>query len=249
MANNHVVATVGGREITDLDVELLLKSMDPQKAMQFKSPEGINKVIDELINQELFYLYAKEIKMDEEEQYKLELEKIQSTFLKQYAISKVVGNITVTDAEVEEFYNDNKDKFVASEGVQASHILVEDEEKALNILKEINEGLSFEEAASKYSTCPSSEQGGNLGFFGRGRMVPEFEEVAFTLNQDEISSPVKTQFGFHLIKVVDKKDKSEKSLDEVQGQIGQHLFAEKQQELYYNTVEDLKKKYEVKVLE
>ncbi|QUH24647.1 peptidylprolyl isomerase [Serpentinicella alkaliphila] len=249
MSNSQVVATVGGREITRLDVELLLRSMDPQKAAQFKSPEGINRVIEELVNQELFYLYAKENNIEEEEQYKLELEKIISTFLKQYTISKVVGQATVAGSEIEAFYNENKEKFVNPESVEASHILVEDEDKALEILKEINDGLSFEEAATQYSSCPSSAQGGNLGVFGRGRMVPEFEEAAFNMEKNAVSAPVQTQFGFHLIKVVEKNEKTERPLEEVKNQIRQHLVAEKQQTIYYDTVESLKEKYSVKIFE
>ena len=89
--------------------------------------------------------------------------------------------------------------------VKASHILVETEKEALDLYNEIKAGLTFEEAAMKNSLCPSGQNGGDLGFFGRGMMVKPFEDAAFNLETGEISKPVKTQFGWHLILVTDKK--------------------------------------------
>lgn len=84
--------------------------------------------------------------------------------------------------------------------VSAKHILVDAEHEAQDLIKKIEEGVTFEDLAAKFSKCPSGQQGGDLGEFGRGRMVPEFEEAAFGLEVEQVSSPVKTQFGYHLIK-------------------------------------------------
>lgn len=84
--------------------------------------------------------------------------------------------------------------------IRASHILVKQDYEAQDILKKLDEGKSFEELAKSFSMCPSSEQGGDLGAFSRGQMVHEFENAAFELEVGEISAPVKTQFGYHLIK-------------------------------------------------
>lgn len=90
--------------------------------------------------------------------------------------------------------------------VHAEHILIETESQANEILQEINDGkIFFEDAAKKSSKCPSGKQGGDLGYFGRGAMVKEFEEAAFSTAKGKISAPVKTQFGWHLIKVIDKR--------------------------------------------
>lgn len=89
--------------------------------------------------------------------------------------------------------------------VKASHILVETEEEAINLKEEILSGKAFEDVAAEYSNCPSGANGGDLGFFGRGQMVREFEEAAFDLNVGEISDPVRTNFGWHLILVTDKQ--------------------------------------------
>ncbi len=89
--------------------------------------------------------------------------------------------------------------------VRASHILVPTEDKANWIYKEIKNGKSFEKLAKEYSDCPSKANGGDLGYFGKGQMVGEFEKVAFSLKEGEISKPVKTQFGYHIIKVTGRK--------------------------------------------
>jgi len=89
--------------------------------------------------------------------------------------------------------------------VRASHILVKTQKQAQEIKAKIDNGASFEEMAKKYSTCPSGANGGDLGYFSRGQMVPDFENVAFALPVGKVSDPVQTQFGWHLIKVTDRK--------------------------------------------
>ncbi|MBI5223275.1 peptidylprolyl isomerase [Candidatus Micrarchaeota archaeon] len=90
--------------------------------------------------------------------------------------------------------------------VKASHILVKDEATARRVKSELDAGGDFANLAKKYSTCPSKEKGGDLGFFGKGRMVAEFEKAAFSLEVGKVSAPVKTKFGYHLIKVTAKKN-------------------------------------------
>lgn len=109
-------------------------------------------------------------------------------------------DIEVTDEEIQEHYDNLKPE------IKASHILVEDEETAKEVKNKLNEGASFEELAQEYSTDGSAANGGDLGYFGPGQMVPEFEEAAYALEVGEISEPVQSQFGFHIIKLTDKKE-------------------------------------------
>lgn len=90
--------------------------------------------------------------------------------------------------------------------VKASHLLVKTEEEAKRIKEEILNGKEFAKAAKEVSLCPSGQNGGDLGYFSKGQMVKEFEDAAFSMNVGEISDPIKTQFGYHLIKLTDKKD-------------------------------------------
>ena len=155
--------------------------------------------------------------------------------------------MSITEEEIVKYYNEHKEHFQTPESVRASHILVKEEDEANDIINEINEGLSFEEAAKKYSMCPSKEAGGDLGEFTRGKMVPEFEEAAFSIEEGKLSEPVKTQFGYHIIKVQSKKEAGISTLEEAKDQIIHQVTALKQQEKYLNKTEDLRDKYEVKI--
>ncbi|MDV3429480.1 MAG: peptidylprolyl isomerase, partial [Bacillota bacterium] len=126
-------------------------------------------------------------------------------------------------------------------------ILVDSEEKALDIKKEIDGGLSFEDAAKKYSSCPSKERGGDLGEFPRGSMVKEFENAAFSLPIGSVSSPVKTQFGYHLILVTKRKDDNVSSFEEVKTTIYNNLLQQKQSQVYFDKIEELKGIYNVEM--
>lgn len=245
--NNEVLATVGDRKITQYDLDMVMKNLDPRTAAQFNGEEGKKHLLQELVNQELLYLDAIDNQLDKDPAYIEEVENMKDAILKKHAVNKLMNEISVSGEEVERFYNENKALFFGQESVRASHILVDNEIEAKRIYNEINEGMSFEEAAKKYSNCPSKSNGGDLGYFTRGRMVPEFENAAFGLEIGKVSSPVKSQFGYHLIKVTDKKPAEQKSFDESKNQIANMLLANKQQEVFYKKLEELKDKYEVKV--
>ena len=245
MSEKKIVAVVNGKEIYEQDVLKFLNDMGPQMAMQFQSEEGIQRVVDELVNQELLYLDAVDSKMSEEADYEELLELAKVNLLKNYAFNKLVGKETVSEEEIEKFYNDYKENFQRPEMLNASHILVDSEEKANEIVEEIKNGLSFEDAAMKYSSCPSKEQGGNLGEFGKGQMVPEFENAAFDMEEGEISGPVKSQFGYHIIKLNEKLPESLSSMEEVHEEIKNQIVRMKQQDKYMNKVNELTEKYKV----
>lgn len=119
----------------------------------------------------------------------------------------VEPRITVTDDEISTYFEDNKETFDQAEQVEASHILVEDEKTAKKVAKEIAEGGDFAKLAAEYSTdTQTADNGGSLGYFGKGDMVEEFEDVAFDLDINKVSDPVKTDYGYHIIKVTGKKE-------------------------------------------
>ena len=242
--DNKLLAIVNGREIRESDLNGLLQGLG-QNAIQFSNPEGRAKLIDELIMQELLYSEAIEKGYDKEEEFLTVFENMKSSLIKQYAMNKLLVNTSVSDEEVKKYYEKHKDMYSQPETARASHILVNTEEEANDILKEIANGLSFEEAAQKYSNCPSKAQGGDLGEFTRGRMVPEFEEAAFEMNVGEVSEPVKTQFGYHIIKLLDKKEAKKLSFEEVKDQVKNQCLAVKQNTMYLEKGIELRKKYTV----
>lgn len=245
---NKIMAKVDNIEITQGDIMAFLHSLGQQTAMQIQSqPDGMERVVYELVNQNLMYLDAKENNLEEEETFKEDLEKAKKNLLIQYSVNKFLKGITVTDEEAKEYFESNKEQFKKPESMKASHILVEAETQAEDILKKIKDGMSFEDAAKEYSTCPSKDRGGDLGEFARGSMVPEFEEVAFASEPGLVGKPVKTQFGYHIIEVVEKNEADCPSFDEVKDQVKQNVLHSKQQKAYMEKTEKLKDKYDVEV--
>ena len=243
-----VVAKVADKEIKESDVLQFIEEIGPQVAMQFQSAEGIKTIIQEMINQEILLLDAKENKLNEEEEFKVVLDHTVDNLLKNYAFSKILSGETVSDEEVEKYFEDNKAVF-AKELVNASHILIDTEEKALEIKKEIEEGKDFAQAAMEYSSCPSKDAGGELGEFPRGAMVPEFEDKAFSMEAGEVSEPVKTQFGYHIIKLNSKSDPTNITFESVKEDVRSEALRVKQQEAYLKKLDSLKDKYKSEIFE
>lgn len=245
---NKVLAKIGNKEIREQDLEQALATLDPQVAFQFKTDEGKKRLLMDLVNQELLYLDAVENKFNEEELFVAEMKKIEENVLKQYAVNKVVNNIQITDEEKIKFYESNLDKFVKPESISAKHILVADEATAADIAKQLSKNeISFEDAAVKYSTCPSKDMGGDLGTFGKGQMVPEFEEACFKMKKGETSNPVKTQFGYHIIKLEDCQEAAQADYEDVKQDVEKSLVYQKQSEAYSTKMAELTKKHADKV--
>lgn len=245
--DNKVLATVNGKEITEWDLEQMIFRFPQDRQAFLRSEQGKQQLLEQVISFELIYDYARDEKMDDEEAFLPQLEQMKKEVLTQYAVSKIFSDVKVSDKEAEEYYNASKDRFKVKESVSAKHILVDSKEKAEEVAKKIENGLSFEDAAKEYSSCPSKEQGGDLGTFTKGQMVPEFEQAAFTLPVGKISEPVKTQFGYHLIKVENKYDETISPFEEVKNHIMNELLQKKQSLRYVEFVQELKNKYDVNI--
>lgn len=244
---NKILAVVDGRSIARTDLDRLMMQLG-QNAMRYANPEGEKVLLEELVNQELFYSDAIANGIDKNPEFLKILEHETRQILKQYAISQLLGNIEVTDAEVAAHYESKKEEFKTPDRVQANHILVDTEEQAISIKNEIEAGMSFGQAALTYSKCPSKERGGDLGFFGRGQMVPEFEEAAFALPLNVVSEPVGTQFGYHLIEVTGKEEAGLLSFEEVAADLKRDLATEKQGAVYTEKVNALKNQFSVEII-
>lgn len=244
MEENKVLATVAGTEITEKEVDAFIKGAPAEQQVYASNPQFRKQCLDQLIALHMFAAYGKDQKLDETEEYKVVIENAKKDILGQLAIRNVMKEVTVTEKETEEYYNDNKDKFKKGPAVHAKHILVDTEEKCNMILEKIKNGeKTFEDAAKEFSSCPSKAQGGDLGEFGRGQMVKEFEDAAFDAEIGKVVGPVKTQFGYHLIKVEHKHEAATASYEEVKNQIGKMIISKKQGDAYRAKVEELKAKY------
>ncbi|HZH61266.1 MAG TPA: peptidylprolyl isomerase [Metabacillus sp.] len=155
--------------------------------------------------------------------------------------------IEITEEEMQTYFDENKDSFVQTKQIKASHILVEDEKTAKEVKEKLDNGEDFAELAKEYSTDPgSAESGGDLGFFGEGSMVAEFEEAAFSMKVDEISDPVKTEHGYHIIKVTDIQEAAEANFEKSKEEIKGILLDEKMATEYPTWLDEKKEEYNVK---
>jgi len=243
---NNILATVGGIAITEEEVNEFLQGLGP-RGQAYNNPEGKKAVLGQLVANKLLLLDARRNLYEAEPAFKAELAKLRDNLLISYATDKAVASVNVSDKDVEDYYNQNKDRFMTEEGVNASHILVDSEEKALEILAKIKAGeITFEQAAAEYSSCPSKANGGSLGDFGKGQMVPEFDAAVFSMEVGEITdAPVKTQFGYHLIKLNAKNEAEEMPLAEIAPEIKNALLQEKQRAAYESKINQLKILYPV----
>lgn len=244
-----ILATVGGLQITEKDIDELIAGLG-QRGQMYNTPEGRRAILNQVIGNKLLLLDAKRNLFEAEAAFREQLNRLKDNLLISYAGEKVFAGVNVTESEAKEYYDAHKEEFVSGETVNASHILVDSEEKAKAIYEEIISGAkSFEDAAKEYSSCPSKENGGSLGDFGRGQMVPEFDTAVFEMEVGAITeTPVKTQFGYHLIKLNSKDDSKETPYEEIKDELKAALLNEKRRKAYDSKINQLKIMYPVDMM-
>ncbi len=253
------VVTVNGKNITDTEVQEVLMQGTQGRYNQLppeKQKELSQRVIEGLISQELVYADAKKMGVLKSTEYKQELEKILERVKVQLA-SKVwekrqFEKVKVSEKEVTNYFNTHPEEFSEKSKVRASHILLKTEKEAKDIVKELSSlkggalNAKFVELAKAKSTGPSGPKGGDLGFFGQGQMVPAFNDAVFSMKKGDLTkTPVKTQFGYHVILVTDKQESKNLPFKEVKGFIEQKLKVEAFKEQMQTKMKELKKKAKI----
>ena len=248
-----VLAKVADREIREKDIDQVIRMMGPQGAMMYDNPQGRRAVLDELVSMHLFALKGAEEKLDQTPEFKAALETFRNQSLARAAIDASLKDVTASDEDAKKFYDEHPDQFTQPERVHVRHILISDDvtsaDAIAKVQADLRAGASFDEVAKSRSLCPSAAQGGDLGEVSKGQMVPEFEAAAFALkNPGDLSEPVKTQFGWHIIRLEGRTPSSVEPFDTVKPQLVQYLTNEKKGEAFKNAVEGLKKTYKVEML-
>jgi len=240
---NKVVATVNGQNITEAEVKLAEEELDPQLG-QLPPDQRRANALSALIDIRLMAAEEEKTGVADTEDFKRRMD-----FLRLRALhSEFVGNKVakaVTDAEVRARYDKEIAAAPAVNEVRASHILVKTEDEAKAVIAELDKGGDFEALAKEKSQDPGSgASGGDLGFFGPGRMVPEFEKAAMELEVGQYTkAPVQSQFGWHVIKVTDKRPQQPPAYEQVRGEIRSIMLREK----YFAEVAALRKAADVKI--
>ena len=169
---------------------------------------------------------------------------VENNLKTQQLYTKVTAEVKVTDEEVQKCYQDHLNEFQLPEEVKASHILVKEGKLAQELRERLEKGEDFAALAKEYSTDQGSrENGGQLGYFPAGKMVPEFDQAAFSTPVGQLSPVTKSQFGYHIIKVEDKKPARTQTLEEVKSFLAMQLESQKRDQEFWTFFEEIKTKY------
>jgi parvulin-like peptidyl-prolyl isomerase len=246
-----VYATVDGVDVTDKDITSLLRAMPGAQFNQLQ-PDQQKRVVDQAIERKLLSKEAMKEGIEKDAEFKKALEVIKSDLALEIWMKKVFDTVKVPEKDSKEYFEKNKDKFVKPATTKARHIVVETEDSAKAIIKELaglkGEALTtkFIELAKTKSTGPSGKSGGDLGWFSAKQMVAPFSEAAFGQDKGQVTqTPVKTQFGYHVILTEDKKGGDKVTFDEAKSQIENGLKMELFRVQVAKRAEELRKKAKI----
>jgi peptidyl-prolyl cis-trans isomerase C len=237
-ASAKVLARVNGTEITDEDVKMALDDIGQSLPQQIEGPARQAYILDYLIDAKLVAQKAEAEKMGEGPEFAKKVAYYRDKVLMEDMLGKVAKD-AASDAAIQKTYDDVAKQQKPEEEVRARHILVENEPDAQAALKRVKAGEDFAKVATEMSKDPGSK-GGELGWFTKERMVPEFAEAAFKMQPGQISDPVKSQFGWHIIQVEERRQKQFPPLDQVRDQVTRYVVQKSQSELILKLREEAK---------
>ena len=215
--DNPVLAKVNGSEIRASDVALAEEELG-QSLAQMDPATRKDNVLSFLIDMKIVAKAAEDKKVENNEDFKKRLAFTRNRLLMDSLLASE-GKAATTDEAMKKVYEEASKQITGEQEVHARHILVETEDEARAVKAELDKGADFAELAKKKSKDPGASDGGDLGFFTKEQMVPEFSEVAFKLEPGKISDPVKSQFGWHIIKVEEKRSRKAPDFEQVKAQI------------------------------
>jgi peptidyl-prolyl cis-trans isomerase C len=228
LAEDKVLAKVNGSEIRQSDIALAEEELGPSLAQMDPATKDEN-VLSFLIDMKIVAKAAEDEKIADTEDFKKRAAFTRSRLLMDSLLA-AKGKAATSDDSMKKVYEDASKQISGEQEVHARHILVETEDEAKAVKAELDKGADFAELAKKKSKDPGASDGGDLGFFTKEQMVPEFSEVAFKLEPGKISDPVKSQFGWHIIKVEEKRNRKPPEFDAVKPQIETYVIRKAQSE-------------------
>lgn len=243
-APDKVVATVNGTNITEGDLAVAESEVGADMGSLPPAQKRMS-LLEFLIDNQLFADAAAADKLDQSPDFAERLAYLKRRALRELYFDKVI-KAAVADADARKIYDEQVKQLKPEEEVQARHILVDTEEKAKELEAKLKAGGDFAALAKEFSKDPGSkDDGGNLGYFGKGQMVPQFEEAVFKLQKGEVSGPIKTQFGWHIVKLEDRRTRQPPAFDIVKDRIVQSLLLQKAQQ----SAQDLRSKAKIDIVD
>lgn len=247
-----VLAKVGNKEITRDMIDHVISTIPEENRVPFLTPDGKKKILDEVVNFELFAQAARGDSMDKEPAIKTRLEYEQTQYLAREYFRRLQSKIPpIPEDELKAYYNSHLPEFTPPEELQARHILVKTEAQANKLIEQLKSGGDFVELAKKNSIDPAATKGGKLelmdgkDWLPRGSFEKSFEHVLFKIPKGQIGGPVKTQFGWHILKVEDKRQPATPAYVQVRGMIKSRIENERNTKLHNQVTDQLKQKIPV----
>ena len=242
--DGKVLVTIDNEKITMEEFNKELDKIPMNMKMSYATEAGKKNFLDNLIIRKLLLREAGKIKIEDEKEFQTRLDDIKTQLLIESLLKKkITADSQLSDEETKKYYDANKDKFKKENEINTRHILLKTEEEAKQIKEKLKNGEDFIELAKQYSIDPNAKTtGGELGFHPKGAILPEYEEAAFKLTKvGQVSGIVKTQYGYHVIRLEGTKPPAFVPFDEVKDFIKQQMAQEKQKELIEKYIEELKK--------
>ena len=235
-----IVATVDGKPIFLSEIIEMAQRL-PEQYRKMSLEAVYPSLLTRAIDSKLVTLEGRRAGFSKDPDVKKRLLDVEDQIISEIFLTKTIGS-QVTEEALQKIYSETKSEMASGDQIKARHILLDSEEKAVEIIKKLQAGGEFAKLASEYSTGPSAASGGDLGWFGEGQMVPEFSKAAFALNPgDIVTKPVKTQFGWHIILVEDRRVSAPPSFDEAKEQLASTMS----QKLLKELIESLRTKAKI----
>lgn len=250
-SKDDVIIKAGSSKLTKQDLQEDLKSFPPQTKAFLSSPEGLNRLKDELIKREVLYEEAKKKGLAKSEDFKKRMEEFKKITLINMLLEQELKAVQqdVTEKEAREYYDKHKDEFIKPTERRLSQIVVKNEDEAKKVYEKIDKGEEFEKIAKELSTDEKTKaSGGDLGFFKKGQLNQQIENAVFSLRKGQVSMPLTYKGEFYIFKVTDVKG-TPVEFDQIKSQLIEQLKAKKQQDWFNSYIEELKKKHKVEVNE
>jgi len=245
---DEVIVKAGSSKLTKKELQEDLKSLPPQTKAFLASPEGVSRLKDELIKREVLYEEARKKGIEKSEDFKKRMEEFKKITLINMLLEQEIKNMqNVTENEAKEYYEKHKDEFIKPTEVRVSQIVVKNEDDAKKVYERINKGEDFGKIAKEVSIDEKTKASeGDMGFFKKGQLNQQIENVVFNLRKGQVSMPLTNQKGISIFKVTDVKG-TPIDFESIKLQLIEQLKAKKQQDWFNSYIEDLKKKYKVEV--
>jgi len=243
-------AVVDDQPITVVELEEAINDLPAVYKTRYSTPEGKIEYLEKMIKDRMVELYSREKGLLDDP---VVLSKMKDAMMRilneQFLLSEVRKKVTVSEEEIQQYYEEHREEYIKPEEVRVRHILTETEAEAREVLQELEAGKDFGELAGEFSIdLRSKDRGGDLGFVTPGRTVKVVEEAAFSLEPGEVAGPLKSRFGYHIVKVDEKRPRAYRPLEEIRDLMASEVRRIKEEKRSKELTQELKHKYNVKVL-